>query len=731
MSASQQLWPNVGLTVYQEDGVTVISPSGGVSVQLPLPAYYARLKRLGRLLDYDPLGLSGDPVSVPAITRVSASLTPALASQLPSRSGLSDGEEIATAGSASPLDGRAAMWKFAAGVSAGADSDAKINAANGQWQRVGWIGNFARTALQLMAQKPTGSHETIYLLGYYSNGNGSTGVTGFGEGGGGWFRWDPDCTLPGDGGIVFRPGDSITGNTYHPAPTTAGAWTRDVRDTATRMVKWYGAWGGNIEPFADWIRHDTDAIQACLNSARPQGARILLQEGNYRIKSTIKIPSGYSDLTIEAVGEVLFWWSGPSTCPTGVGANGQTESSMLQIAGAAIRVQGSLQLRVNAGFHCGALCNLGYSPGDAVGTLTGITLQGLSAEGNSAVMGTTLNGFASARYALAFDFYGRQGANAENFLFEKLGLSKTLTACVRVFDSVQPYNTKFRNCTFFGGLHSVADGPWGIGFINDTVSAEYEFENLEMQRIGICYYFQQYPYAFKVSSGGGEQMKRLLHIRGGGATQSLATYKIQHGRYSLSGARSLAMEGDSDFDLIAANDPYAVRINGTSTLILENVLFNDGFQTFETKILAWDNDIISRGCVYGARKPFVRENTYGTAKRGRTYSQGDVAEYDAGGGSIQQECLPTLEGAENGSGSVTISGTSTFADVTFTGLTHGVNEITGANDYNVSLQVSGVSGTPTLSTPYCTSRATTGFRVNLASAPGAGNSVTVQWRCWR
>ncbi|HEX6239952.1 MAG TPA: hypothetical protein VFZ61_03625 [Polyangiales bacterium] len=81
-----RLWPNLdeqgdSLEVYAEDGITLM-PGTGTDVvhvqEVPggpevLPTYYR--KKLGaQLLTYDPLGLSGDAISVAPVTRLSAGL---------------------------------------------------------------------------------------------------------------------------------------------------------------------------------------------------------------------------------------------------------------------------------------------------------------------------------------------------------------------------------------------------------------------------------------------------------------------------------------------------------------------------------------------------------------------------------------------------------------------------------------------------------------------------------
>lgn len=78
--------------------------------------------------------------------------------------------------------------------------------------------------------------------------------------------------------------------------------------------------------------------------------------------------------------------------------------------------------------------------------------------------------------------------------------------------------------------------------------------------------------------------------------------------------------------------------------------------------------------------------------------------------------------ANNLTGYVDISGASTTATVTFA---------TAETDaaYGILFGVWHVAGTPASGSEavYMTSRATTGFTVNLRSAPGGGNTVRVQW----
>jgi len=128
------VWPNIGLTVYAEDLVTQIPDT---SADVPNTKYYRDLKAAFALLDYDPLELSGDPIAVPAITRISAGLVGQLTLGLSSRPGLSDGESVITSGFAAAGDRGGDEYKFFAGASGGQINGTdfgRIDCPNGQYR---------------------------------------------------------------------------------------------------------------------------------------------------------------------------------------------------------------------------------------------------------------------------------------------------------------------------------------------------------------------------------------------------------------------------------------------------------------------------------------------------------------------------------------------------------------------------------------------------------------------
>jgi hypothetical protein len=144
--ATVTLYPNVingvSITVYAEDGVTLITAAGAIVTLIQevtggpdvVPAYYRNLCAQSKLVDRDPLGQSGDPITVAPVTRVSGSLVGALTASLSSRAILSDGEIVTTSGKSTSGDGGGMTFRGLPGVSSGADSHTRINCSNGQWR---------------------------------------------------------------------------------------------------------------------------------------------------------------------------------------------------------------------------------------------------------------------------------------------------------------------------------------------------------------------------------------------------------------------------------------------------------------------------------------------------------------------------------------------------------------------------------------------------------------------
>src|SRR5688572_28365586 len=124
------LYPAVGQTVLDQDGNTIPPQGGGPYL---INSYYEKKILQGLLLRADPLA-SGEAPNLPPGPRTV--LPGAVSSQLSARGSVLDGEIVVTTGYTVPGDGGGATWRFALGVSSGADGFLRINASNGQWQMV-------------------------------------------------------------------------------------------------------------------------------------------------------------------------------------------------------------------------------------------------------------------------------------------------------------------------------------------------------------------------------------------------------------------------------------------------------------------------------------------------------------------------------------------------------------------------------------------------------------------
>jgi len=146
--ATQTLWPaldshGVSIPQFAEDGVTAITSAGiivtlvqeVVGGALVLPEFYRdRVYVMGLLLTSDPLALSGDAVSVPSVTRVSASLVGVVTTSLATKYVQSTGDVVETSGYATPGDGGGDKFTGTIGGT-GADGYWTLAAPNGTWKR--------------------------------------------------------------------------------------------------------------------------------------------------------------------------------------------------------------------------------------------------------------------------------------------------------------------------------------------------------------------------------------------------------------------------------------------------------------------------------------------------------------------------------------------------------------------------------------------------------------------
>jgi hypothetical protein len=159
-----------------------------------------------------------------------------------------------------------------------------------------------------------------------------------------------------------------------------------------------------------------------------------------------------------------------------------------------------------------------------------------------------------------------------------------------------------------------------------------------------------------------------------------------------------------DFDT-EYNNINAVQVAGLTTALLEHPFYSN---EFNTPMVGYGTNVSS---AQGSRvtvitpTPFVSRSTHDYPIFPATVYSPDYF-----------ECLDS----QNKSGTVMISGSSTSGAVTFPVTEHDAN-------YRVKLSVGPSSGSPTLSLATWASKTTGGFTVNLASAPGGGSAVEVDW----
>lgn len=121
----------VSLTVYAEDGVTLIPAVGAI---VPYAKYYLDLVFVtAKLRTSDPLGLSGDPITIPAVSRISAGLVTLTTADLAATASLT-GQSLETVGNLDEDDGAGDVFT-AIGNTGTVDDYRVIPGSSGNWQR--------------------------------------------------------------------------------------------------------------------------------------------------------------------------------------------------------------------------------------------------------------------------------------------------------------------------------------------------------------------------------------------------------------------------------------------------------------------------------------------------------------------------------------------------------------------------------------------------------------------
>lgn len=106
-----------------------------------------------------------------------------------------------------------------------------------------------------------------HLAGYYARG----------DGGGGWFRWDPDDNATrDDGGTVIASA----------VPGASGRWKRIVRGTEPLDLRWFGGKNGGVFDNSPPMQAAIDAVSAARQNS---GRRIFIPAGTWNFGATLRI----------------------------------------------------------------------------------------------------------------------------------------------------------------------------------------------------------------------------------------------------------------------------------------------------------------------------------------------------------------------------------------------------------------------------------------------------------
>lgn len=706
------VWPKAGERPTKLSGAYYSSAGESVTID----THVGGLLRSGMLVGFNPYSTSQPTVVLPGKSTSTTVLTYSI--------GQYHGDIAVTSGELVTAEDVVSHWVWDAASVLAADGVTCLGYLGvGRWRRLA-SGQRALFCTDLFARVGAYEGEEVYCAGYYSDGNLSTGQTGFADNGAGTFRWDAGSTVAIDGGMVFGLASIDGSGVLVPNPSApAGRWIRNIDSSSPRNLKWFGpnAFGNTPLPGR---RKDSDAINAMLRSARNSCADFYSPEGIYACTEAINISPANgitNNCTFRGAGTATtFLWAGtrywagasPVAAP-----NGETGSTMFNMASYGSTIE-HLRIDVDGSTHLECAINFGYSATESPAVVTEQTVRELAFGGRSATLlaGSLGNG-------VVWDMYGRALGNVENCRFDRVSCSKCLHSLYRTTFTTQPFNIVFRESFLGGGLHTVLDNPYGVGLKTESGSSSVTFVNCDFERLAVPLYLAQPVACFSLVDCVSEQYKKIVygHL---GTSQTPSTGRILGGRYS-GGGYAQASEGDLTF---IASDYYVIEIGGTTSLRLDSVNFNDGYDADANWIIkVAAGDIDSSSCRYKHVDPFYRPGNYDNAqKQGRTFSRGDTCPFGVGVGGYTIN-MPVLNGCASWGGTFTAASLTTSTAITLSKAEAG-----GATGYNVSFEVDSITGTPTIGLPYVSSvgKSNTGFTA-IHPDPGVASTVVYRYRLWR
>jgi hypothetical protein len=500
---------------------------------------------------------------------------------------------------------------------------------------------------------------------------------------------------------------AITQGSVSPNDTgVGGRWFRVLQDNMLN-VRWFGAVG-------DGVADDTIPIQKALDACTSRTGGVYIPRGDYRITSSlmcgwrVEVPPpadpgtfvGNDILSIRVMGESQSFPLDPGTFITWDGA--ATDTPAIWFSGYGFRFEG-LAVRCKAGRTLHSAFELGNFTS---------TNKFSSSSGwfRCAVQGGAPGGTITRGFSLG----SRNGyvTNLENCLFDQcttIGVARGLE-----IGSGQPYNTALNCCTF----SNTGSPPSGFGvYITGTGgTGSMSIYNTDFQNLDSGIFITGQSMILFVSGGECENCKKLLYSVHGFVDG------VPHAM-TLKGMRISPANAGIATANFGASDTIMIFCNSGSSIIIEGVTFDGEFAS-PMVLVKKSQSIVSSGCCWPSSNPFAITTDFGPACAG-IWSSGDKYVSSAAPSGSQTITLPSRSGGINLSGLVTIAGSATSADVVFP-----VSEM--AADYHLSLDLeSAVTPAIGSTSTWSTNKTPTGFTVNVAAAPGAGNSVTFRYTTWR
>ncbi len=519
------------------------------------------------------------------------------------------------------------------------------------------------------------------------------------DGGGGQFYWSSGDTTPSDGALVV--GDSIFGR-----------WRR-LRVSKEVNVKWFGAKG-------DGVTDDAPALNRAYAACTSLVSELIIPAGTYFIGSPLQWD--FATTGVEAIritGE----------CGGAFGLPGTTlKFGLASPSGIMVRCAGRDFLISNIRFA-----------DDVPGTAsTGVALGSPSDVG--AVQTSNVR-FVNCRWS-GF----RWGCDVGTGVTGGVDFTQWSRCYFNAFDAGiringgQPLGMSIDDTTFSGLSADVMPHNRGIYFQNHY-GAAMQLKNVNFSYLCTGIDMLRAPAELVTIGGDSENTKRLLNNFDPSAKSS--SFKFVGCRYVADAIYEQRVGSCySPSDSIAFNDNRYFRLR-SGNLLLEGINFLQSFDEENFRIINYANEchVIVLGCAFATKQPFERvldtltDGLGNYRPSGTLYAIGNtgVKISEAGATGDVRVSMPNVYGAENPSGMVTISGTSTFADVVFANVEATENVY---SDTAVSYQVTPAAevppgSTPVVTQPYISLKKTTGFRINLPSAPGIGQSLRVSYKIWR